>query len=704
MTETEKIKTDIEMNMKNEQKKNKRPYPHYRPKGKMSEASRSPEHAEPVAKEQKKPLPEVRATAQKNRRPVREKPHATDAAKKTPSPEVTTKKQSVKSPMPKKTAKAISKSASVTTEAKLPPSFKKGKKKTSVTPAVTVDPTKNEKKNKKGAERGTLKVMCLGGLQEIGKNMTVIEYGEDLLVVDCGMAFPDEEMPGVDLVIPDISYLVQNAHRVRGILITHGHEDHVGAAAYVLAQLRVPIYGTRLSLGIIQGKLEEHKLPYDPELYTVEAGDVISLGKFKAEFIHVNHSIADACAIAIKTPVGTVFHTGDFKLDVSPLDGQLMDIGRIAQIGKEGCTLLLCESTNAERSGFTPSERTVGSSLERIFMQYEGRRLIVATFSSNVHRVQQIINASHKHGRKVAVIGRSMINVIGAASELGYMDFPEGVLIDVADIKKYTPGEITLITTGSQGEPMSALYRIAFSEHEKVKLDSRDVVILSSGTIPGNEKFVGKIVNALVKCGVKVVNDSVEEVHVSGHACREELKLMMALLRPKYLMPIHGEYRHLYANKEIGEFMGIPAQNIFISELGRVLEVDAKGARFHGEVPAGKVLVDGSGVGDIGAVVLRDRKHLSEDGLVVIVATVDLGARMILSGPDIVSRGFVYVKESEELMKEARQIAARALEKSLERESPDWQSIKTDMRDALAKFIYQNTKRKPMILPVIMDV
>lgn len=587
---------------------------------------------------------------------------------------------------------------------RLPSSFKPSNKRPGTTPAVTVDPKIKEKSKKKEDLRGKIRIMSLGGLAEIGKNMTVIEYGEDILVVDCGMAFPDEEMPGVDLVIPDITYLVQNANRVRAILITHGHEDHVGAAAYVLSQIRVPVYGTRLSLGIIQGRLEEHRLPYTPELYTVEAGDVISLGKLKAEFIHVNHSIADACAIAIRTPLGTVFHTGDFKLDVSPIDGNVMDVSRIGEIGKEGCLCLLCESTNAERSGFTPSERTVGSSLERIFMQYEGRRLIVATFSSNVHRVQQIIDASYKHGRKVAVLGRSMINVIGAACELGYMDFPDGVLIDVADMKKYTPGEITLITTGSQGEPMSALYRIAFSEHEKVKLDSRDVVVLSSSAIPGNEKFVGKIVNALVKCGVKVVNDSVEEVHVSGHACREELKLMMALLRPKYLMPIHGEYRHLYANKEIGEFMGIPSENIFVSDLGRVLEIDHKGARFHGEVPAGKVLVDGSGVGDIGAVVLRDRKHLSEDGLVVIVATVDLGSRLILSGPDIVSRGFVYVKESENLMNDTRRVATAALEKSLEGERPDWQSIKTDLRDALAKFIYQNTKRKPMILPVIMDI
>ena len=491
---------------------------------------------------------------------------------------------------------------------------------------------------------------------------------------------------------------------MRGILITHGHEDHVGAAAYVLSQINVPIYGTKLSLGIIEGRLSEHSLPYSPDLYTVEAGDIISLGKLKAEFIHVNHSIADACAIAIHTPIGMVFHTGDFKLDVSPLDGNVMDLTRIGELGKKGTLLLLCESTNAERAGFTPSERTVGSSLERIFMQYNDRRLIVATFSSNVHRVQQIIDASYRHGRKVAVLGRSMVNIIGAASELGYMDFPEGVLIDVSDMKKYPPEQITLITTGSQGEPMSALYRIAFNENEKVKIDARDVVVLSSSAIPGNEKFVGKIVNALIKSGVKVVNDSVEEVHVSGHACREEIKLMIGLLRPKYYMPVHGEVRHLYANKEIAEFMGIDPSHIFVSEIGKVLEIDDKGARFAGTVPSGKVLVDGSGVGDIGEVVLRDRKHLSEDGLVVVVATVDLGEGVIVSGPDIVSRGFVYVKESEDLMREARTVAMQALMRTIERRNYDWQSIKNDIRDALAKFIYQNTKRKPMILPVIMDV
>ena len=558
--------------------------------------------------------------------------------------------------------------------------------------------------NTKSKRDTKLRVISLGGLQEIGKNMTVFEYGDDIVVIDAGLGFPDDEMLGVDLVIPDISYLVKNAHKIRGILITHGHEDHIGAVPYVLQQINVPIYGTRLSLGIIEGKLDENPPPFEPELYTVEAGDIIDLGVFKAEFIHVNHSIADACAISLKTPVGVVFHTGDFKLDVSPIDGNIMDLTRIGEIGKNGVELLLCESTNAERAGFTASERTVGFSLERIFAQYEDRRLIITTFSSNVHRVQQIINASYKHGRKVAVLGRSMTNVIGAATELGYMDLPDGVLIDIRDINRYRPEDITLITTGSQGEPMSALYRIAFSEHDKIKISPNDVVVLSSSAIPGNEKLVGKIINALVKNGVKVVNDSTEDVHVSGHACREEIKLMMALLKPKYLMPIHGEYRHLYANKDIGEFMGIPSENIFISEVGRVLELDRKGARFNGSEIAGNVLVDGAGVGDIGNVVLRDRKHLSEDGLVVVVATVDMNDRMIISGPDIVSRGFVYVKESEELMNRARSIAENSILRAVSKGIGDRTQLKSIIRDDLAKFITKETKRKPMILPVIMDV
>ena len=554
------------------------------------------------------------------------------------------------------------------------------------------------------AKGGKLRVIPLGGLGEIGKNMTAIEYGNDIIVIDCGMGFPDEDMFGVDLVIPDVSYLVKNADKIRAILITHGHEDHIGAIPYVLKEINVPIYGTRLSLGIIEGKIKENSPGYYPELYTVEAGDVISLGVFKAEFIHVNHSIADATAIAIKTPVGTVFHTGDFKLDVSPIDGFMMDVTRIGEIGREGVKLLMCESTNAERAGYTPSERTVGSSLERIFTQYENKRLIIATFSSNIHRVQQIINASAAHGRKVAVLGRSMENIVGAAVELGYMDVPSGVLINVGEIKKYRPSDLTLVTTGSQGEPMSALYRLAFSEHDRVKLSPEDVVVLSSSAIPGNEKFVGKIINALVRSGVKVVNDSVEDVHVSGHACREEIKLMIALLKPEYYMPIHGEYRHLYAGREIAEFMGIPPSNIFISDVGRVLEITRDSAKLEGSVPAGNVLIDGSGIGDIGSVVLRDRKHLAEDGLVVIVSALDMRDGYIVSGPDIISRGFVYVKEAEELMEGAKAVAEKVIENRLSKRNHDWAEIKNALREEVAKFIYKETKRKPMILAVLMEV
>ena len=430
---------------------------------------------------------------------------------------------------------------------------------------------------------------------------------------------------------------------------------------------------------------------------------MINLGVFKAEFIHVNHSIADACAIAIRTPVGIVYHSGDFKIDVSPIDGNIIDLPRIGELGKEGVTLLLCESTNAERAGFTPSERTVGSSLERVFTQYEDKRIVIATFSSNVHRVQQIINTSAKNNRKVVILGRSMVNIIGAAAELGYMDLPDGVLIDVSEMKRFRPEEITIITTGSQGEPMSALYRLAFSEHNQVRLSTSDVVVLSSSAIPGNEKLVGRIINAIIRNGIKVVHDSSEDLHVSGHACREEIKLLMSLLKPKYLMPIHGEYRHLYANKEIGEFMGIAPSNIFIAELGRVLELDKNGAKWAGEVTAGNVLVDGAGVGDIGSVVLRDRKHLAEDGLVVVVATVD-DYREIVSGPDIVSRGFVYVKESEELMNRVKLIASESIERALSKKTRDWATIKGVVRDDIAKFIFKETKRKPMILPVIMDI
>ena len=551
-----------------------------------------------------------------------------------------------------------------------------------------------------------LRVIPLGGLNEVGKNMTVVEYGEDIIIIDCGIGFPDEdEMPGVDLVIPDVAYLEQNRDRIRGMVITHGHEDHIGAIPYILQKLDMPIYATRLALGIIENKLQEHTLPWKPDLRCVKAGDTVRLGaSFTVEFIRVNHSIADACALAINTPLGMIVHSGDFKLDLTPIDGDMMDITRLGELGREGVLLLMCESTNAERPGYTPSETKVGKSLEVIFTMHEDRRIVISTFSSNVHRVQQIINIAARHGRKVAVTGRSMINIVSAAVELGYMKVPEGVLIDIGDIKRYRPQELTLITTGSQGEPMSALYRMAFGEHSQVTLGYGDLVVLSASAIPGNEKLVGRIINELSKMGVTVLNDASMEVHVSGHACQEELKLMQGLTRPKYFMPVHGEYKHMAANRDLAVAMGIPHENVFISDIGKVLEIDEKRALWGGTVPAGVVLIDGLGVGDVGNIVLRDRKHLSQDGLIVVVATVDAASGLRVAGPDIVSRGFVYVRESEELMEEVRKIAVDAIDISLRRSGMDWYEMKAAIKDDITKYLYAKTKRKPMVLPIIMDV
>ncbi len=554
-------------------------------------------------------------------------------------------------------------------------------------------------------DKGKIRIIPLGGLHEIGKNLTVIEYENDMIVVDCGLGFPDEDMLGVDLVIPDITYLEQNADRLRGIFLTHGHEDHIGALPYVLRTIQPPIYGTKLTLGIIKNKLEEHSLPFEPDLRTVSAGDTVRAGALSVEFIRVNHSIADACCLAIHTPLGTVVHTGDFKLDITPIQGEMMNITRLGELGKKGVLMLLCESTNAERPGYTPSEKKVGRSLEYIFTSNPTKRIVISTFSSNVHRVQQIINISAQHGRKVAITGRSMLNIVGAAVELGYMKVPKGVLIDISEIKRFKPEQLTLVTTGSQGEPMSALYRMAYSDHHQVTLGRSDLVVLSSSAIPGNEKLVGRIINELSKNGVEVLHDSAMEVHVSGHACQEELKLMQALTRPRYFMPIHGECRHLAANRKLALEMGIPDRNIFLSEIGKVLEIDVRGARFAGTVPAGQVLVDGYGVGDVGNVVLRDRRHLSQDGLIVVVATVDSESGLLLSGPDIVSRGFVYVRENEELMEEARRLVQRSLNHALSAgRNADHQQIKTRVRDDLFKFLFAKTGRKPMILPVIMSV
>ena len=592
---------------------------------------------------------------------------------------------------------------------------KKTAAKTSKTPPapVSIEQAKPIRSEKKKSPRkpidpsAKVRIIPLGGLSEVGKNITVIEYGEDMIVVDCGMGFPDEDMPGIDLVIPDITYLENNKDRIRGMFLTHGHEDHIGAIPYALRTINPPIYGTRLTLGIIKNKLSEHTLAHTPKLCEVKAGDVIEAGQMSVEFIHVNHSIADACALAIKTPLGTILHTGDFKLDTSPIEGDMMDLTRLGELGREGVLLLMCESTNAERGGFTPSERRVGESFEYIFNKHKDKRLIIATFSSNVHRVQQIIDTSARHGRKVVVTGRSMTNIMGAAIELGYMTVPAGVLIDISDVKRYRPEELTIVTTGSQGEPMSALYRMAFSDHSQITLGQHDLVVLSASAIPGNEKLVGRVINELTRTGIKVMHESAVAVHVSGHACGEELKLMQALTKPQYFMPIHGEYRHLMANRDIALYMGMESKNIFVSDIGRVLEIDQRGARFtQEEIPAGRVLVDGYGVGDVGNIVLRDRLHLAQDGLIVVVATVSEDTGMLISGPDIVSRGFVYVRESESLMDETRMIAASAISEGLKGKGGyiDRMALKKRIKDDVTKFLYGKTGRKPMILPVIMDV
>ncbi len=640
-----------------------------------------------------------------------------DAVSETVAPEPKTDKKKLPA-MQKRSKRGSAAGTAAKDRAVKKSGAEKAAKKSGVEKATPQSAKKTQTKKKNGTQvaRGgeltvkydanaKLRIIPLGGLNEIGKNMTAIECGDDIIVIDCGIAFPDEEMPGIDLVIPDVTYLEANADKVRGIVLTHGHEDHIGAIPYVLRNINVPIYGTRLTVGIVRNKLKEFSLDSVARLVEVKAGDRILLGGMTVEFIHVNHSIADACALAIRTPLGTIVHSGDFKLDLTPIDGEIMDITRLGEIGREGVLLLMCESTNAERPGYTPSERKVGASLEYIFTTHKKQRIVIATFSSNVHRVQQIIDTAARHKRKVAVTGRSMLNIVSAATELGYMHVPKGVLIDISEINKYNPEQITLVTTGSQGEPMSALYRMAFGEHRDVRLDMNDVVILSSSAIPGNEKLVGKIINELCKIGVEVIHDASVAVHVSGHACQEEIKLLTALLKPKYYMPVHGEYKHMAANRELALQMGIKSQNIFISDIGNVLEIDKNGARINGTVNSGRVLVDGYGVGDVGNIVLRDRLLLSQDGLIVIVATISREGGYILSGPDIVSRGFVYVRDSEDLMEEVRQIAISSISSCLNsRNRSDWYQIKGRVRDDVAKFIMAKTKRKPMIIPMIMNI
>ena len=546
-----------------------------------------------------------------------------------------------------------------------------------------------------------LKIIPLGGLEQIGMNITAFEYEDSIVVVDCGLAFPEDDMLGIDLVIPDVSYLKDNIQKVKGFVITHGHEDHIGALPYILKDINVPVYATKLTIGIIDNKLKEHNMIRTTKRKVVSYGQSINLGQFRIEFIKTNHSIQDAAALAIYSPVGTVVHTGDFKVDHTPVFGDAIDLQRMAEIGKKGVLVMMSDSTNAERKGYTMSERTVGRTFDQLFAEHSNTRIIIATFASNVDRVQQIINSAYKYGRKVAVEGRSMVNIITTASELGYLAIPENTLLDIDEISQYPDEKTVLITTGSQGESMAALSRMAASIHKKVSIKPGDTVIFSSNPIPGNEKAVSRVINELTQKGAHVI---FQDAHVSGHACQEELKLIYALLKPKYAIPVHGEYRHLKANAGIAESIGIPKENIFIMHSGEVLELDQDAAEIVDKVHTGAILVDGLGVGDVGNIVLRDRQHLAEDGILIVVLTIEKGTNCLLAGPDIVSRGFVYVRESEGLMEEAKELLYEALDKCLSNRSADWSRIKGVIRDTMSEFLWKRTKRKPMILPIIMDI
>ena len=547
-----------------------------------------------------------------------------------------------------------------------------------------------------------LKIISLGGLNEIGKNITVLEYGKDIIIVDCGLGFPEDDMYGVDLVIADMTYLVKNKQKIRGLFLTHGHEDHIGGIPYAMQQFNCPIHATRLTAGIVQLKLEEHHLEKTVKLFTHEAGETVKAGCFSVEFIHVNHSIADAVAFAIRTPVGTVIMTGDFKIDPTAEDG-MIDLTRFGELGREGVLALLCDSTNVERPGFTPSERIVANSFDRQFAGCN-QRIIVTTFASNAFRLQSIITAAHKYGRKVAVTGRSMENVLKVSVELGYLKIPNGTLVDINAIKSLPKNKIVIVSTGSQGENMSALYRMAFSGHRQVEIQAGDRVIISASAIPGNEKAIGRIINELYRKGADVVYDKLADLHVSGHACQEELKLIHALVKPRFFIPVHGEQRHLQAHSKLAPTMGLDPKNIFISDIGKVLELTKATCKWGGTVPAGKILVDGTGVGDVGSVVLRDRKHLAQDGMIVVVVNISSEDGSVITGPDIITRGFVYVKESENLIEEMRVIAAHAIDRCVAGGSSDWSALKANIKNDLSGYLFKTTKRNPMILPVIMEI
>ncbi len=553
------------------------------------------------------------------------------------------------------------------------------------------------------AKKSKLKIIPLGGVQEIGKNLTVFEYGGEILVLDCGMAFPDDSMLGVDSVIPDMTYLVNNRDKVKAVVITHGHEDHIGSIPYLLRSINVPVYGTRLTLGLVEQKLKEHGILSVSRLNRVQAGDSVKISNnFTVEFIRVNHSISDAVGMAITTPAGTVVHTGDFKIDCTPIHGNMIDLARFGELGKNGVLALMSDSTNAERPGYTMSERTVGEKFEEIFANTR-QRIFIATFASNVDRVQQIINAAVRNKRKVAVSGRSMVNIIEVASILGYLTIPEGTLIPIEDVKRYHDHQLVIITTGSQGEPMSALTRMAYSDHRKIEITRGDLVIISASPIPGNEKTVSNVINELYKKGADVIHQSITEVHVSGHACREELKIILGLVKPKYFIPVHGEERHLKRHAEIGAEMGIDKKNIFRMEIGQVLEMDQNGAKISGVVPGGAVLVDGYGVGDVGNIVLKDRKNLAENGIIMVVMAIDSRTNRLVSGPEIISRGFIYMRDNEAIMEELRRVAQQSVQDALLSKQHDWSTIKATVKADLGNCIYEGTHRKPVILPVILD-
>ena len=566
--------------------------------------------------------------------------------------------------------------------------------------------TKKDAKNQDNEfrfKKSPLKIIPLGGLLEVGKNITVFEYENEIVIVDCGLAFPEDDMLGVDLVIPDVTYLERNKDKIKGLVITHGHEDHIGAIPYLLKQINIPIYATKLTVGLINNKLEEHGLLRSTKMITVNQGETINFGKIQIEFIRSCHSIPDAVALGIHTPIGTIIHTGDFKIDYTPIDDERMDFGRLAELGNKGVLALMSDSTNAERKGYTMSESTVGEVFEKLFLNCR-KRIVVATFASNVHRVQQIVNSAVKYGRKIAVCGRSMINMIQTAIELGYIQVPNNVFIDIDMINNYPDEQLVIITTGSQGETMSALTRMASGEHRKVTITPNDLVIISATPIPGNEKFVSKVIDDLMRIGAEVVYSALEDVHVSGHACQEEQKLMLALTKPKYFIPVHGEYRHLIAHIETAKKMGVDPKDCFIMTNGRILELNENEAKLTGTVPSGRILVDGLGVGDVGNIVLRDRQHLSQDGLIVIVLTMDSATGEVVAGPDVISRGFVYVRESENLMDDVKRVIREEIEKCGQKHIKEWSVIKSNLKDNLRDYIYQKTKRNPMILPIFMEV